>query len=407
MSAGKGRHFWSAAAFVLTTAYVVLSHLSPAVLFPYLAQYNMMVWLAAAATLACLPQFLFHRSLWRSRQLYLVIGFTVAVPVSLVANGQTRDALWGLREFLVSGVVFYLVFAAVDSLSKMRGLAFAMVASAIYLLTQSLYGWRQNGIYSHSVIRQHIYNARGDVIGEFPRLQSVGFLEDPNAFAQYLLMAASLLTLAWAPGRWRRNLALVMLPTAYLLYGILVTHSRGGLVGLCILVFFLLEKRFGKVISLALAGSLLRLLFWAGAAGPRSISMNDPATAGRLGVWQSGIAMFRSSPVFGVGFQMFRVRYPALTAHNSLLLCLAELGIIGALAWLGVIVYSLWDLSGIARNDSRLGQEPALARSANGIRIALFTFLGTGCFLSSTYEMTLYVLIAMAAAAGQLFRRPL
>ena len=405
LSAGKVRSFVSAAAFVLTTAYVVLAHLSPAVLFPHPAQYSIMVWLAAAATLACLSQFLSHRLLWLSPQLYLMLGLTVAVPVSLVANGQARDALRGLREFLVSGVVFYLVFAAVDTLRKMRMLAFAVVLSAIYLLSQSLVGWYLNGIYSPFILRQHIYNAQGDVIGEFPRLQSVGILEDPNALAQYLLVAASLLTLAWAPGRWRRNLALVMLPAAYLLYGILVTHSRGGLIGLAILVFFLLEKRFGKIISFVLSGSLLCLLFWAGAGGPRSISHSDPATAGRIGVWQSGIGMFRSSPVFGVGFQMFRVHNPSLTAHNSLLLCLAELGMFGGLLWLGVIVFSLWDLNRIAKNDRCLAQNPELARSANGVRIALFTFLGTGCFLSSTYVMTLYVLIGMAAAARPLFRR--
>ena len=192
----------SGAAFGLTSAYVVLSHLSPAVLFPQLARYNVMVWLAAAAALACLPQMLFRRSLRRSPQLYFMLGLTVAVPLSLVANGLARDAMRGLREFLVLSVVFFLVLAAVDSLRKMRMLAFALVLVAVYLLSQSLEGWRVNGIYSQYVFRQHIYNAQGYVVGEFPRLQSVGFLEDPNDFAQYLLIAASLLTLAWAPGRW-------------------------------------------------------------------------------------------------------------------------------------------------------------------------------------------------------------
>jgi O-antigen ligase len=399
----------SAAAFVFTTAYVVLAHLSPAVLFPHLARYNIMVWLAAAAALASLPQILTHRSLLRSPQPYLVLGMTVAVWASLMANGQARDALRGVRAFLVTSAVFYMVLIAVDTLGKMRMLAFAVVMSAIYLLSQSLQGWRLDGIYSQYVYRQHIYNTQGDVIGEFARLQSVGILQDPNAFAQYLLVAASLLTMAWAPGRWRRNLAFVMLPTGYLLYGVLVTHSRGGLIGLSIFVFFLLEKRFNRIISLVLAGSLLRVLFWAGAAGPRSISasLSDPSTAGRLDAWRSAIVMFRASPVFGVGFQMFRLHYPSLTAHNSLLLCLAELGILGGLVWLSLIVFSLWDLNRIGQNDSRLAQEPELLSIANGVRIALFTFLGTSFFLSSTYVMTLYVLIGMAAAARQLSRRSL
>ncbi len=405
----KRRLLLPVVAFVLTTTYIVLAQLSPAVLFPQLAHHHIMVWLAVGAALAGLSQVLFHPSRWRSPEVYLMLGLTAAVPISLIANAQAGGALRGLRDFVVSGGAFFLVFAAVDTVRKIRVLAFAVVIVAIYLLSQSLYGWCRNGVQSQYVLRQHLYNAQQDVIGEFPRLKSVGLLDDPNIFAQYLLVAASLLTLAWSPGRWRRslvrNLALVMLPGAYLLYGVLVTHSRGGLIGLAILIFFLLEKRFGKLLSLVLAGVLLRLLFVMGAAGPRSISLSDPSIAGRIQVARTGVRMFRAAPVFGVGFQQFTVHNPSLTAHDSLLLCLAELGIVGSLFWLGLLVFSIIYLNGFVRNHTVLVQAPGLASSANGVRIALFTFFGTALFLSQTYAMTLYVLIGMAAAARQLFLR--
>jgi hypothetical protein len=402
-------HIVPAAAFILTTTYVVLSHLSPAALFPHLAKYNIMVWLAVAATLACLPQLFLHPSRWRSPEVYLMLGLTAAVPVSLIANGQTGGALRGLREFLVTGVVFFLVVASVDTVRKMRVLAFVVVISAVCLLSQSLYGWYRNGLESQYVYRAQFYNAQRGVNDEFPRLRSVGFLDDPNDFAQFLLVSASLLTMAWWPGRWRRNLkgnlALVMLPGAYLLYGVLVTHSRGGLIGLAILVFFLLEKRFGKIISLLLSAGFLRSLFWMGAQGPREISMSDPATSGRIEVAKVGSAMFRGSPLFGVGFHQFTVHNPSLTAHNSVLLCLSELGIFGTVFWLGLLVFSILDLNRIIRNDTAVAQAPGLVSAANGVRIALFTFFGTALFLSRTYVMTLYLLLGMAAAARQLFTR--
>jgi O-antigen ligase len=402
------KQFLAAAAFALTITYVVLAYLSPAALFPHLAQYNIMVWLAVAAAVACLSQVLFQPSRWRSPEVYLMLGLTAAVAVSLVGNGLGGGALRGMREFLASGVVFFLVLAAVDTVRKMRVLAFVVVITAICLLSQALYGWYRDGLQSQYVVRQHIYNAQGEVIGEFPRLQSVGFLVDPNTFAQFLLVAASLLTLAWWQMRWRRSLMLAALPGAFLLYGVLVTHSRGGLIGLAILVFFLLEKRFGKIISLVVAGGLLRLLFFVGAAGPRSISISrsDPATVGRIEVTQTAFDMFRTSPVFGVGFHQFIVHNPSLTAHNSLLLCLAELGIFGTLCWLGLIVFSLLNLNRIVRDRNSLEQQaPALASSANGVRIAIFAYLGTALFLSLTYTMTLYLLLGMAAAARQLFLR--
>ncbi len=385
----------TAAAFVLTTAYVVLADLSPAVLFPGAAHDHIMVWLVVAAALACLSEVPFDFSRWRSPEVYLMLGLTAAVPLSLALNGLAGGALRGLRLFLVYGIVFFLVRAAVDSVRKLRVLAFAIVLTAIYLLSQSLYGWRHDGMASRYILRQHIYNGQGDVIGEFPRLQALGFLNDPNDFAQYLLVAASLLTLAWSPGRWRRNLALVILPGAFLLYGVLVTHSRGGLVGLAILVFFLLEKRFGKIISLVAAGVLLRLLFFLGAAGPRSISQADPATAGRIQVAQTGATLIRSSPVFGVGFQQFTAHNTSLTAHNSILLCLSELGIVGLLFWTGLIVFSLVSL----------GKSRDPVSSAGAVRLALFTFVGTAMFLPQAYDMTLYLLLGMAAAARQLSLR--
>jgi hypothetical protein len=104
-----------------------------------------------------------------------------------------------------------------------------------------------------------------------------------------------------------------------------------------------------------------------------------------------------------VGFQLFGAHNPSLTAHNSLLLCLAELGIFGSLFWLGLIVFSIMDLNTIVGNDTALAQAPDLVGCANGVRIALFTFVGTAWFLSRTYVMTLYLLIGMAAAARQLF----
>jgi hypothetical protein len=84
---------------------------------------------------------------------------------------------------------------------------------------------------------------------------------------------------------------------------------------------------------------------------------------------------------------------------------LAELGVIGCLFWLGLIVFSMIDLNRIVRNPTAQAQAPGLVSSANGVLIALFTFFGTAWFLSRTYVMTLYVLLGMAAAARQLFLR--
>src|SRR5579871_2225526 len=123
------------AAFVLTATYVVLAHLSPAVVFPRLSHYSIMVWLGVAAALACLSLVPFHPSRWRSPDVYLMLGLTAAVPLSLAVNGLPGAILQSLRVFLAAGIVFFLVLAAVDTVRKLRLLAFAVVLAAIYLLS--------------------------------------------------------------------------------------------------------------------------------------------------------------------------------------------------------------------------------------------------------------------------------
>ncbi len=47
--------------------------------------------------------------------------------------------------------------------------------------------------------------------------------------------------------------------------------------------------------------------------------------------------MFKSAPLFGIGFNGFTDLYE-ITAHNSFVLCLAELGLLGSTLWLALLV---------------------------------------------------------------------
>ena len=61
--------------------------------------------------------------------------------------------------------------------------------------------------------------------------------------------------------------------------------------------------------------------------------MQDESNAGRLDAWSAGLGMFRQQPFFGVGYNMF-TDHNEITAHNSFVLCFAELGLFGYFIWL-------------------------------------------------------------------------
>ena len=81
----------------------------------------------------------------------------------------------------------------------------------------------------------------------------MGFLADPNDFAQALLMVLPMLGLAWRPGRAFRNFVLVLIPGAILLYAVYLTHSRGALVGLAVMLFMAARQRWGTIRALMAA----------------------------------------------------------------------------------------------------------------------------------------------------------
>lgn len=322
-SRNSDRLLWLA--FVFTLTYIVLSYLSPATLLPDLARRGIVVWIAAAAALTCLYRVVFHPTLWRSPYPYLLLGLTASVAISRISSFGVLEAL---REFLSSSIVFFLAIAALDKVSKIRIFGFVVALSAIFLLTQCFYNWNGHEPRGPHVYWQNVEDSQGHVIKTFPRLESVGFLADANDFAQFLLVAASLLTLAWKPRQHARNIVFVVLPMLYLLYGVHATYSRGGMIGLAVLTFLLSNIKLSKSISLMLAGVVLGASLLTYPAGPKVVSPHEQSAGGRIQAWDSGIRMFRASPMFGIGFERFDQTY-GRAAHNSLVQCLAELGITG------------------------------------------------------------------------------
>ncbi len=385
-SRNSSRLFWLAFAFTLT--YIVMSYLSPATLFPDLAKKGIVVWMAAAAALACLYRIIFHPTLWRSPYPYLMLGLTASVAISRISSFGVLEAV---RAFLSSSIVFFLAIAVLDKVSHIRIFGSVVALSALFLLTQCFYNWNGHETRGPHVYWQKVEDSQGHVIKAFPRLESVGFLADANDFAQFLLVAASLLTLAWKPRQHARNIVFVVLPMLYLLFGVHATYSRGGMIGLAVLTFLLSNIKWSKSISLMLAGVVLAASLLTYPAGPKVVSPHERSAGGRIQAWDSGIGMFKSSPIFGIGFERFE-QYHGRAAHNSIVQCLAELGIVGCFFWLSLIGFALADLS--SANSS----PPEIRYTAYAVRTALITFLVTAWFLSRSYTMTLYVLLGMAVA---------
>src|SRR5262249_151523 len=136
------------------------------------------------------------------------------------------------------------------------------------------------------------------------RIRSVGFLNDPNDLAQALVTVFPFLGLAWRHGRWSRNAFLVLIPASILVYAIYLSRSRAGPLSLLVVVLLSLRKRLGRFASSVAIVALLASLSAFDITGGRGFSM-DTSTQGRFAAWSEGLMSWRSSPLFGVGFQNF------------------------------------------------------------------------------------------------------
>jgi hypothetical protein len=228
------------------------------------------------------------------------------------------------------------------------------------------------------------------------RVRYRGTLQDPNELSLVLGIA---MPFAFAFFERRRSLArLLLLVLTCGLVGIcaLFTESRGGqLVFLAVLAVYFVNL-FGAWRGLAV-GLLLALpiLILGGRTGAESSTMQ------RTECWWIGLHLVAASPGFGVGCGQF-LEHHYLTAHNSLVLAAAELGLPGMVLWSSILYVAVKiPMQALRRPElAPVGRSWALALLASMAGLAVGTF-----FLSYSYKDVLWIYVGLTGVLYQAIRR--
>ena len=157
------------------------------------------------------------------------------------------------------------------------------------------------------------------------RVRYTGELHDPNEVALTMAAAGIAILLGFSLRRRRAGGHLLTgLGIALILATIWLTKSRGGLIAAILVPGVYALRRYGwKVIVPVIPLGVAVLML-----GGRSGGNADISTMNRYEAWAAGLEMFKKSPIWGVGARMFSDHH-WLTAHNSFVLALAELGVVG------------------------------------------------------------------------------
>ena len=341
---------------VFTIVFIVLTIISPEQFGPDWATYHALVYLAVVTALFSLPNVLSRSSLKSSIQTYLLLAFIAAAGLSQIANHWLGGALKAWLTFVPSTAVYFFIVANVTTARRLKIVALASVAACLALVVEALCGYYAGFLGDTFVLKMNFES--GQTVEQILRLRGLSFLNDPNDFSQILIIALTLLFFAWRRGRVISNSVFVLAPAAMLLWAVYLTHSRGALIGLAVLTLMAGYKRFGKVPSLVLAAILGFAMMALDFTGGRGISAAEGVD--RLSLWANGLELFKSAPIFGVGFGNF-ADLAGQTAHNSFILPLAELGIVGATIWVALLVTTTMDLNRLIA----LREDPVAAGDAD------------------------------------------
>lgn len=414
--------------FALSILYFVVNYLTPPVVFGQLALPRVEMTLAILILLISLP-LLSKSFILKTPQSLAVIGLAFAGSLSILFGVHwLAGAVHAFPAFFPCAYAYFLICLHCNSKKKLQVVVLMMMLVCLFVIVRGYIDLHYHFAESSSLLSgatgtgnmdywdiMHPYllpqqSGTGELIY---RLRGQGLINDPNDFGQVIVCVIPLLFIFWRPKMMPRNLVFVILPICALLFGVYLTHSRGALLALMAIMIVAARRRIGTLPAIMIAGGVFAAAMALNFTGGREISAS--AGSDRTVLWGQGLQMLKTHPLFGVGFGGFVENCDGCghTAHNTLVVCAAELGLFGLFFWCLFLFPTVRDALTIA-SPSKVS-EPGLAMPEEGrpspwkskieaidkeefnrlgrLLVLSFTgFLVAGWFLSRAYVMTFFLL---------------
>ena len=318
-----------------TLLYILTAYLGPQTLFGSLADYHVGVIIAIFAVVSSILS-VQGSGVARISQSYSLLMMCVAVFLSFIFNRLFGLAPGALLAFIPNALTFYLIVLNCKKKVHLELIILTLLFACIFTLVRGSLALRADDLTNPYLLSQG--NDAGDMI---IRIRGMSFINDPNDYAQLMVSLIPCLFFFWKKKSNFRNSIVVILPAAALVYAMFLTHSRGAIVALLAVIVFAGRRKVGTVFSAVGGGLLFILSMAAGWTGGREISVG--AGSDRLEAWSTGLQLIRSHPFFGVGFARFS-EYNDITAHNTIVVCAAELGFFGLFFWVMYVLPTFHDM---------------------------------------------------------------
>ena len=323
-----------------------------------------------------------------ARQGIFMIVFFAIIIMSQLQRFYIGGARMAFDTFLPVFLLFFMIVNLVSSFAQMKRAYLLLLVLTIFLAL--------NGILQHF---------RGfDIAGQDAfegRIRWIGIFEDPNDLGLTILAFTpfALLKVLQKKGSVLPRIG-YLLTLGVLLYALYLTNSRGTFIGFLVVLTYLASRKWGMARGLLIAAVLGVALLAVGPSRMSDLSTDEESASGRIVAWAQGLDLLKWRPVLGVGYGNF-TEHHLLTAHNSVVLCMAELGFVGLYTWLALIVTMFHEMLTVEKQ----GKGSEYAFYAQALQLSLISFFAAGFFLSRTYNEVLYIILALGAILSYFSQR--
>ena len=212
--------------------------------------------------------------------------------------------------------------------------------------------------------------------------------------------------------------ALVIMATG----SIIASSSRGGILGLIMVGLWCLaysRQRIKALIVLALVGALIYMAIPPEFIARFETAGEDKTSLSRLAYWEYGKEAIRDNPITGIGFRNWTIwvaaEHPELVGvigsrdrleviHNTYLEAATELGLLGAAAYLAILL-QIFLTNHRSAQMARMRKDSFLVATATGLNGSLIGYLAPSYFMSVLYYPYIWILLALTVCVSSVCRQ--
>ncbi|MBV9417522.1 MAG: O-antigen ligase family protein [Solirubrobacterales bacterium] len=285
----------------------------------------------------------------------LLAGYVVLYAIQATYSSSFETALQQMVFFYVPFALAFCLLRRIDWTVRLTRRCVALLAGLAVLF--ALVGFVE---YATKTIFLNPKLIAANADHAYFTVNSVFF--DPNIFGRFLALVMILLGAVLLYARRQRTQLATLGVLAILWGGLVLTLSRSSLGALLVGLGALAALRWKVGRAVLAAAAVVALAAAAIAISPTTFGLNqglNGASSGRPGLVSGGLDLFKSRPIWGYGSGSFVTEYSArhhlpgqtTASHTIPVTIAAEQGLIGALAYLGLVVAALVMLLDGARSD--------------------------------------------------------